>query len=161
VDLQHPKQLCLVYQLCKAKSDVNRVVLMPHSAQAMQRVVAKDKELEDAIRYGNVVAVFSSHIHYRYGQGMTQSENKYCDIAGRPIVYIGSPSFKKFTNLDFKGDGTGFTHEIVDYKGGNRSVIESNFVSSPTLNTTATALRSIHRTRDCQEAGWRSMSIHL
>lgn len=106
IALTSPKSW-LIHQICKAEQRGQSIILMPHSAQALRAVVKQDQELQQIIQNSAVMAIFSGHIHEWVGQQFK--------IAGKPAIYLGSPQFETYTTVDFKADGSEFTHNHYSF----------------------------------------------
>lgn len=108
----------LINQLCHARNMGQSIILLTHSAQAMTKVVANRPALEAALAAAPILAIMSGHIHKWSGKGG--------EIAGKQVLYTGSPFYETYIDMSFKGDGTGLSYEVFDY--GKQENLQSHTI---------------------------------
>jgi len=116
----------LINQLCDAKLRAQTVILLPHSGQAMSEVLKHDPSLTTIIQESTVLAILSGHIHSWSGEKI--------DIAGKPVLYIGSASYETYTNLDFHSDGSRLDYQVINYGGGATNSVTKSIVAPADLH---------------------------
>lgn len=97
-------------QLCRARNMGQTVILLTHSANAMSKVVKKRPELAAALTAAPILAIISGHLHDLSGKEVLEDT-----IAGYPVLYTGSPFYETYMDVEFKGDGTGLSYQVVHY----------------------------------------------